>query len=65
MSRTVITVNGLTWKSDTHNLEKPCGECATPTRGRLDRKPYCQECGLRHVMKPLAEAKEMIRGLFE
>ena len=65
MSRTVVTVNGLTWKQDSHNLEKPCGPCGKPTRGRLDRKPYCIDCGMKQVMQPLADVKEVIRGLFQ
>jgi hypothetical protein len=65
MSKTVVTVNGVAWTESSHRGEKPCEICKTPTRGRIERKPFCRDCGMKQIMQPLQSVKEMIRGLFQ
>jgi hypothetical protein len=64
MNQIQVTVNERTWDENSRRIEKPCRLCAKPTRGRIDKAPYCMDCGMKRVMQPLASVKEMIRGFF-
>ena len=44
-----VEINGLRWTAKWRHSEKPCAECRQPTRGRIEKRPFCAECGMKRV----------------
>ena len=61
---TEITVNGATWNTNQRRRDIACTVCEVSTKGRLNGKPYCLDCGMKELLKPLSEVKDFLWGLF-
>lgn len=38
-----VTVNDVTWDEKDNRVEKPCKDCARPTRGRIEKTAVCMD----------------------
>ena len=53
----------MEWTENSRRVDRACEGCGTPTRGRVDKKPLCFDCGLKVVMEPVRQVANLIRGL--
>jgi hypothetical protein len=59
-----VAVNGIEWTESSRRKELPCGGCQKPTRGRVEKKPFCMDCGMKKVMQPIQAVGKLLRGWF-
>jgi hypothetical protein len=60
-----VGVNGASWTESSRRSSRPCSECRVMTRGRIEKKPYCIDCGMNRLLAPLRAVGSLIRGLAE
>ncbi len=57
----LITINDKTWSENDLRLVEGCSACNKPMQGRIDKTPYCMECGLALMLKPLRIVRSLNR----
>lgn len=57
-----VEVNGRRWTETDRRAARPCSKCDKPTQGRIEKIPFCMDCGMKEVMLPLKSVGDMIRG---
>jgi hypothetical protein len=65
MKSMTIDVNGLEWTEKATRVHRSCEGCGKPTRGRIEKKPFCIDCGMKRVMEPIRSVKSILHELFK
>jgi hypothetical protein len=58
MKDTKIAINQVEWDEHERRNEVKCKDCGELTRGRIGEDPYCLDCALEVMIKPMKVFRE-------